>query len=298
VTPGLLLYTAQDGTSATWLGHQLLVEPCLDEMRTRWKTKWPMLDPRLIPYESASPDALLRAAGEVRAGVMLSVTHGLGRPEKGWASPEEQRATQGALSVGPGLALTGDMLRQTPFLPGGMWFCVACFGAATPAKSVFHAWLSQLSKAGAYPGRPESVLSNLPGPGERPFLAALPQALLANEQGPLAIIGHSDLAWALSFTEVDDPARSRAPHFLSALKVLANGSRAGVALDTLMREYRETNNHLMAGYQAREDAQVYGHPDPTDPVQHGTLWMQRNDMRGYLLLGDPAARLSMKRTGP
>jgi len=296
--PDLLLYTAQDGTSATRLGHRLLVEPCLEEMRTRWKAKSPTLNPGLIPYESTGPDALLRAAGEARAAVMLSVTHGLGRPEKGWASPEEQRATQGALSVGPGLALTGDMLRQTPFLPGGMWFCVACFGAATPAKSAFHAWLSLLAKAGAYPGHPESVLSNLPGPWDRPFLAALPQALLANEQGPLAIIGHSDLAWALSFTEVDDPASSRAPHFLSALKVLANGSRAGVALDALMREYREINNHLMAGYQAREDAQLHGHPDSTDPVRQGTLWMQRNDLRGYLLLGDPAARLSMKRTEP
>jgi hypothetical protein len=293
--PGLLLYTAQDGTSATGLGHQLLVEPCLEAMQNQWKKKRPALAPRLIPYESTSLDTLLRAAGEVRAGVMLSVTHGLGRPEKGWASPEEQRATQGALSVGPGLALTGDLLRQTPFLPGGMWFCVACFGAATPAKSAFYAWLSQLAKAGAYPGRPESVLSSLPVPGERPFLAALPQALLANEQGPLAIIGHSDLTWTRSLAEVDNPAISRVSHVLSALEVLSNGSRAGVALAALMRAYQGANDSLMADYQARQDAQLYGIPDPTDPVRHGTRWMQRNDLRGYLLLGDPAARLPMKR---
>jgi hypothetical protein len=296
--PGLLLYTAQDGTSATKQGHQLLVEPCLEVMRTRWKAKRPTLDPRLIPYESTNPDALLRAAGEVRAGVMLSVTHGLGRPEKGWASPEEQRATQGALSVGSGVALTGELLRQSPFLPGGMWFCVTCFGAATPAKSAFHTWLTQLAKAGAYPGRPEAVLANLPGPWDRPFVAALPQALLANEQGPLAIIGHSDLAWALSFTDADNPVSSRASRILSALDELANGSRAGVALAALMRAYRDVNESLMAGYEAREDAQLDGRPDPIDPVRHGAQWMQRNDLRGYLLLGDPAARLSMKRTGP
>lgn len=294
--PGLLLYTAQDGTSATSLGHLLLVEPCLEVMQTRWKPKRPKLEPRLVPYERASPDALLRAAGEARAGVMLSVTHGLGRPEKGWSSPEEQRATQGALSVRSNLALTGEMLRHTPFLPGGMWFYVACFGAATPARSAFYPWLSQLARAGAGQGRPEQVLANLPGPGERPFLAALPQALLANEQGPVAIIGHSDLAWTLSFTEADNTASSRASRFLSALEVLVNGSRAGVALAALMRAYQAVNESLMANYQAREDALLYGTPDPTDPVRHGLLWMMRNDLRGYLLLGDPAARLSLKLT--
>jgi hypothetical protein len=178
-----------------------------------------------------------------------------------------------------------------------MWFCVACFGAATPAKSAFHTWLSQLAKVGAYTGRPEAVLSNLPGPWDRPFVAALPQALLSNEQGPLAIIGHSDLAWALSFMEADNAVSSRASRILSALEVLANGSRAGVALAALMRAYRDVNESLMAGYQAREDAQLDGIPDPTDPVRHGSQWMQRNDLRGYLLLGDPAARLSLKRPG-
>jgi hypothetical protein len=141
------------------------------------------------------------------------------------------------------------------------------------------------------------VLSNLPGPGERPFLAALPQALLANEQGPLAIMGHSDLAWMFAFTEAEGSTSSRASRIHSVLKVLANGSRAGVAHAALMRDYRAATESLMAGYQDREDALLYGHPDPTDPAKLGTRWMQRNDLRGYLLLGDPAARLPMKRTG-
>ncbi len=179
-----------------------------------------------------------------------------------------------------------------------MWFSVACFGAATPAKSAFHAWVTQLAGVGAWSGPASSVLWSLPAAGERPFLAALPQALLANEQGPLALIGHSDLAWPLSFTEVESPSRSRASRILSALKVLANGSRAGVAHFELMRSYREVNDSLLAGYQAREDALVYGTPDPIDPVRQGLLWLQRNDLRGYLLLGDPAARLAVKREAP
>ena len=293
--PDVLLYTAQDGSVATTLGHQLLVEPCRDVMEKRWKPRLPAMRLQSLPYDSAGSEALLRAAGEARAGMMLSVTHGLGLPKRGWASVDEQRALQGALKITSGHALTGDVLRNTPFLPGGMWFCVACFGAATPPRSAFQAWLELLVREQAYAGQSEAVLKNLPRPGERPFVAALPQALLANPRGPLAIIGHSDLTWAFGFTEATDTYQSRASRITSALEVLANGSRAGVALDALMRFYRDVNENLMTDYQARQDALTFGQPDPVEPRSHGYNWMLRNDLRGYILLGDPAARLTLRR---
>lgn len=180
--------------------------------------------------------------------------------------------------------------------PRGRW----CWGLARPSppNSVFQAWLSQLARAGAQAADAQAALISLPRGDERPFVSALPQALLANPQGPLAIIGHSDLAWVFSFSEVDEQTGQGASRILSALMVLSNGSRAGVALDALMRFYREVNDQLMAGYQSREDAESNGESDPTDPVRHGLLWMQRNDLRGYLLLGEPAARLPVKRMGP
>ncbi|WP_233582488.1 hypothetical protein [Corallococcus sp. CA053C] len=290
--PDMLLYTARDGTTATTSGHKLLVEPCLQVMETRWKAKRPALKVQEVPYAFAGPDALLEAAANSRSAVMLTVAHGLGRPSKGWASPQEQRAMQGALTLGGGPPLTGALLRDTPFLPGGMWFSVACFGAATPPNSAFHAWLDQIARAGGFAGRPASVLHSLPKAGERPFVAALPQALLANPRGPLGIIGHSDLAWTLGFLDTEDMTRSRASRVLSALQVLSHGSRAGVALDALMSAYRGVNDALLEGYRARQDAQLYGVPDPVDPKRQGYQWMLRNDLRGYLLLGDPAARLS------
>lgn len=290
--PDMLLYTARDGTTATTSGHKLLVEPCLQVMETRWKAKRPALKVQEVPYAFAGPDALLEAAAAARSAVMLTLAHGLGRPSKGWASAQEQRAMQGALSLGGGPPLMGAMMRDTPFLPGGMWFSVACFGAATPADSAFHAWLAQIAAAGGFAGRPASVLHSLPKAGERPFVAALPQALLANPRGPLGIIGHSDLAWTLGFLDTEDMTRSRASRFLSALQVLSQGSRAGVALEALMSAYRDVNDTLLEGYRARQDAQLYGVPDPVDPKRQGYQWMLRNDLRGYLLLGDPAARLS------
>jgi hypothetical protein len=74
---------------------------------------------------------------------------------------------------------------------------------------------------------------------------------------------------------------------------MIRGSRAGVALEALLRFYRETNDTLMASYQLEADARVQGRADPTDREERGHLWMLRNDLRGYVLLGDPAARLPL-----
>jgi hypothetical protein len=296
--PDVLLYTARDGTGATEQGHALLMKPALEAIRAQWMPERPGLRVEEVPHEATSPAELLRTAGEARSGLLLSVAHGLGRPAKGWPSVREQWALQGALSIGPGQSLTGERLRDTPFLPGGLWFNVACFGAATPSRSAFHAWLTQLHGAGAYGQHPHTVLEHLPKPGERPFLAALPQALLANPRGPLAVIGHSDLTWTISFADVDDLTHSREERILSALEVLANGSRAGVAHSVLMEFYRSINDTLMSVYQARADASLYRAPEPMTPKSHGLWWMLRNDLRGYLLLGDPAARLSLSHAGP
>jgi hypothetical protein len=289
----MLLYTAHDQTNATKLGHVLLMTPCLKDIEAQWKKKRPLLTVGEVPFDGGNPAALLQRAGAARSGVLLSMAHGLGRPDGDWSSREEQRAMQGALSLGEGKALTAQDLRNTPFLPGGMWFNVSCFGAATPSESAFHEWLSMLEKQNAYQKPASEVLHHLPRQGESPFLAALPQTLLANPRGPLAVIGHSDLSWTLGFTDVDDPGRSRHERILSALRVLANGSRAGVALDTLMRAYREVNDRVLKQYEAREKASLRNAADPTDPVRLGLLWMLRNELRGYLLLGDPAARLAL-----
>jgi hypothetical protein len=292
--PEVLLYTAPDGSAETSAGQTLLIEPCQKVVETRWRLKRPAMGLQVLSREKAGLEALLRTAGGARSAVMLSVTHGLGQPTQGWASVDAQRALQGALSLGAGQVLSGDLLRDMPFLPGGMWFCLACFGAATPSRSQFHSWLAMLGAQQAYEKLLDEVLRSLPKPGERPFLAALPQAALANPEGPLAVIGHSDLAWIFGFAEVNRVSQSRASRIVSALEELASGSRAGVALNALMRFYQDVNDSLMADYQLRQDALIEGRSDPVDPERHGYRWMLRNDLRGYILLGDPAARLSLR----
>lgn len=292
--PDALFFVAHDGTPATQLAYRELVVPCLRDARAWQHRAFPAAAIVEVPQDDPGPDTLLQAAEQARTPVLLSVSHGLGRPREGWTSAEAQRARQGALAMGRGTELDAERLRTGRFLQGGMWFCLACFGAGTPSTSAFHAWLSLLATEGrATASGVEGVLRHLPRAGERPFLAALPQAALANPEGPLAVIGHIDLSWAYSFLGGRGMGESRASRILSAIRAMVRGSRAGVALDALMRSYRETNDVLMSLYQGAEDARLRGVARPFDPAQLGELWMQRNDLRGYVLLGDPAARLSL-----
>jgi hypothetical protein len=289
--PDLCLYTARDGTRATEMGYAQLVRPCLADA-ARLRSAGHLLAANVREIAATCTDDLIRAVAGARPSVLLSVSHGLGAPSEGWPSVERQRASQGALALRRGEELGADRVRSGPFLPGGMWFCLACFSAGTPSASAYHPWLAQI---GASSGHIESVLQSLPRRGERPFLAAMPQAALANPEGPLAVIGHVDLAWSSVFSDPRDASKGQHARILSTLKALVNGSRAGVALDALMRFYRETNDDLTASYQAEQDAEVRGRLDPTDAEERGHLWMLRNDLRGYVLLGDPAARLPLGR---
>jgi hypothetical protein len=285
----VLFYTATDGTAATTLGEHLLVTPCQRTLSSDWTTQRFGLNAE----SGGEPPVFLDAVRDAPGTVLLSVSHGLGRGRRNWSSPEEQRARQGALLLAPGLTLDAEQVRHGPFLPGGIWLSVACFGAATPPRSAFYPWLKQLSEHDAYRANAKSVLESLPQPerNERAFLAALPQAALANPEGPLAVIGHSDLAWTYGFTDPEELSAQRSSRFSDVLDSLARGSRAGVAFDLLMSYFRDVNDSLRADIQARQDASAYEQDDPVDPRSHGHRWMLGNDLRGYLLLGDPAVHL-------
>jgi len=293
-----LFYTTQDGSGAIGTGYRHLVEPCMrmtGDMAGRGKLDLEGMTE--IPYSDWGPDEMLAVSGVDTPSMMFSLSHGTGAPRRGWRSPDQQRALQGALSMGGEGPLTADMVRESRFLPGGILMCIACYGAGTPPTSAFYPWLSALAAHGGDAEQAAAVLRALPKPGERPFVAALPQALLANPSGPLAVIGHMDLAWTFGFTDPSGK-KSRASRMFAALRAVLGGSRVGVGLDSLMHSYREANDDLMARYQLQRDAAARGQADPVAPRLLGDLWMQRNDLRGYVLLGDPAARLPIASTLP
>jgi hypothetical protein len=234
-------------------------------------------------------DRLLAAAAG--PGVLFSCSHGAGAPSGGWTSPDRRRALQGALCLGGDTRLEADAVARAPFLPGGVWLMFACFGAGTPRQSAFEPWLLRLRQHGDHDDDLAPVLASLPAEGEPPFLAALPQAALANPDGPLAIIGHLDLAWSYGFQDLDKMSRGeRHRRFHELVAQLVKGTRVGLALGgSLMRARNQVQTEIAI---ATADEARAGHELAEQRARLGHRWMVLQDLDGYIALGDPAARIA------
>jgi hypothetical protein len=295
-----ILHAVRDGTLATRRGIEALIAPAEEILRRRrvaGDVRYGEL--RVTGSERPAPDELWAAAAAAaaaamdRPGVLLSLSHGVGVPRagKGTAkrgSAERQRREQGALSFGRGGRVTGADVAGRGFLPGGIWLAIACFSAGTAETSDYRHWLDTLRRTGHAGSEIEHVLDTLAH--ERPFVAAVPKAALADPRGPLAFVGHVDLAWTYSFFDLDDRPRRRPGRIVGVLQALLNRHRAGVAMRKLMRFFAEVNTELTAlqDAQARAGSGLF---DDRELARRGHLWMLRQDLAGYVLLGDPAVRL-------
>jgi hypothetical protein len=173
-------------------------------------------------------------------------------------------------------------------MPGSFWFYFACFSAGTPLQSVYLPWMKRLAQSGGMSARKlDTIMKTRPQDGQ-PFMTALTQAALANPDGPLAVIAHLDLAWDYAFHN----ARAGSSHpdrFVGVLSHLVNGHRAGLAL--------QVDGALRRTYQADEEALLSAPDSKPDLALRARLWMERHDLMSYVLLGDPAARLALRREG-
>ncbi len=278
-----LFHGVADGTAATEAGIRGLVRPCVALAREMQSREAGLFPATIVASEDAEPDPASFRGAAGAAQVLLSLSHGEGAPRGGWRSPAEQRARQGAMSFGAEADdLAGAALLRGPIAPLGLWLMFACFSAGTPSTSKYARWIERLIAEGRAGGRPEQVLQCLPGPGEPPFVAAIPKAALQNPQGPLAFIGHVDLAWSYSFREVDaGRPRFQPGRFLDTLAAALQGDRVGVAFRHLFRWFEQVNTELTTLDEEAED----------QALRRAQLWMLRQDLAGFMLLGDPAARL-------
>ena len=290
-------FTVHDGTEATSAGYRSLVSPGVAlaqrKVMERKLAAREIVDlgDKVIP----SRDELLAQVAAQDPSVLFTLSHGAGAPRSGWKTAEDQRLRQGAMSFGSDGLLLGRDLANRPFLPGGIWFMLACYGAGTPDGSAYKHWLESLSQNGEFGGPASSVLKGLPKSGERPFIAALPQAVLQNPEGPLAFMGHIDLAWTYSFTELDSgSAMDRPAKFIQIISDLLKGNRSGIAFRSLMLALGSANTELTSLYDRQA---MTGAPANTKlESKRGHLWMLRQDLASYIVLGDPAVRLPIAET--
>ncbi|WP_224365498.1 hypothetical protein [Hyalangium versicolor] len=286
----MLFFTAHDATPATRLSYRELMAPTLqqcieDHARGSFQAKEII---EVGDHSNWGCGPLLRQAAVPIPSTLLTLSHGIGAPRRGgWSSDEEQRRRQGSMSLGTE-SLEASHVEKRRFLPGGFWFNVSCFGAGTPSQSSYFPWLKRLQEEKLFNEPLETVLESLAR--KEPFVCALPQSVLANPEGPLAVIGHVDLAWTLAYCEKYGGHPS---HFANALRLVMSGCRVGLAIHVLGRAAANLYADLGARLQEIEQARAWNLPPPAFPSLH-LLWMTCNDLSGYVLLGDPAVQLPLR----
>jgi len=295
----LAFYAVRDGTRATEDGYHRLIAPCARSCQALREELPEELPAAAIETLGGAPDpdGFLEMAGEDRPGLFFTMSHGLGPPRRRPWDRASARQLQGAMSFGQEGALAPADVASRPFLPGSFWFYFACFGAGTPAHSAYHHWLSLLREGEVRGlGDLRAVLRGLSeGAG---YTSGVAKAALGNPRGPLNVLGHVDLAWSTSYETPRGadgrPLRGgdRAARFADLLGRVLRGDRAGMVLMDLRRWLDDVGGEINAVY---DRARAAGRDAATaaDKRALGWLWMLRQDLAGYVLLGDPAARLPL-----
>lgn len=259
---------------ATPQSAKYLVQALYDRLDAR-------VDKRLLRGEEAGRRAdkanLMACLSDDQAPALLfTASHGLAFPEPHPGQPRLQGAllTQDGrigLPVSAAQTIAGADIGPGVNVRGLIHYAFACFGAGTPAWDDY-----------AY-----ATAGLAPQIAERPFVADLPQQMLAN--GALAFIGHVDRAWGYSFLgewmAAEGAEAGPQLAFERGVDCLLSGLPAGHALRDQHDRALQLSNSLLENIDLRKEG--IDIPELTLALQ----WMERNDARAYILIGDPAAHL-------
>jgi hypothetical protein len=217
--------------------------------------------------------------------LLFTASHGLGWPR----GDARQLPAQGALLcqdwTGFGSVRPEHYFAAADLAPcrvhGLVAFFFACFGAGTPRADNF-AFGADAPAAGG----PERLLA------DRPFVAALPQALLSHPQGgALAVLGHVERAWVHSFQPLDEsfrPVGGVGPNltmFRNCVARILSGEPVGHATREISEKYAFLSVQLLSLLTPAEGRQAEAERALVN------AWIERTDAQNYVLLGDPAVRL-------
>lgn len=183
-----------------------------------------------------------------------------------WKGPETEPATRKHF-------LAAEDIPDSHNLLGSIVLHVACFGLGTPYWDDFAIALNKDRKARA----------------ARPFIAALPQRLLAHPNGgALAVIGHIDQAWPYSFQWNGLTQQTGA--FQSLFYQLMVGKPVGLAMESINDRYSEIATMLS---NTLEQLRFVQKPPDSLLLQLIQQYTANNDARDYAILGDPAVCLPL-----
>lgn len=271
------LFFAPDGgfDDPTFYSRRNMAAPLADLVR-----KQHGIDVRSIEGDEASRKNL-RAACALRSPALVFVAaHGIGGGDD---DLQTRRRYNGAIccadsdgwSLGSAFC-ADDVPLDLPFLEGAAFFQFGCFGYGTPAQSDFLHWLGDAPVASG-----QSTVS------------ALPKALLAHPRGPIAYVGHVDLAWLHAFTDPDAPGlrrlHNRLTPFVAAVDALLRLQPVAMAMEGMNSRYNQHNLLLTSLFdRMKRRGQAFSEEHWARLID---LFICRGDAQNYFVLGDPAAQL-------
>ncbi|MEJ2735417.1 MAG: hypothetical protein P8189_17940, partial [Anaerolineae bacterium] len=265
---------------ATQLSADHLVEPLSQQIREQYGDRW-QID--TVLREEAKRERLQLLLGAETPALLFAAGHGIEFPKD---DPHgRQLRHQGALICqdwpGPKAGrgeiprdsyLAGEDVGTDADLRGLIAFFFACYSAGTPR---FDEYTKQ------------AFLEHHQTIADQPFTAALPSAMLGLPRGALAVVGHVERAWGVSFL---GPRRTeQIAVFQSAVERLLKGHPLGSAMEYFNGRYAAVSTELTT---VLERAQ-WEEPDPYEVAE---MWTANNDARGYIVIGDPAVRLPQATT--
>lgn len=256
---------------ATQLAHEGLALPFVEHLaapRTRRAHRAELEPTETLFGDAARTEALLSRLGADPPALILTASHGIEGP----VPPELWGSLTDASFVGARgqLALSAASLpAQGPLAAGSVLLSFACWSGGVPEHSQHRKLVGE---------------EDTPIPGA-PFVPALPRALLAREDGPVAFLGHVDRATSQSFA-ADVGGRGAAAFFDLADWYLGLGAPLGKAMETL-RERAQSAASALVELVAQEP------PNRAPSQRLVNAWLCHNDRAGFTLLGDPALRLGI-----
>ena len=257
----------------TALSLRSLVEPLAARV-ARDRPDWPV--ETVLGPEATKAALAERLGGASTPALLFTASHGLGFPPsdprhiphqgallcQDWPGPKAGRGR-----IPQDYYLAADDIPDAAPPAGLIAFNFACYCAGTP---VYDSFVSN--------GEPKQI-------ADRDFIARLPQRLLAHPRGgALAVVGHVDRAWTFSFDWPE--AGEQLQVFESALGRLLAGYPVGAAMEYFNQRYAELFTDL-----AEEQEEIRWGAKP-DFLEISSLWTAANDARSYVVLGDPAVRLT------
>jgi hypothetical protein len=273
--------TRHEADRATQLSADFLVQPLFAGVPPTQGPEVPAIagrfkfHSRCLRGEEATKERLLEvlhSGNQAPPSILFTASHGMGGWPKGDAG---QRPGQGALlcqewtglgRIEPEHYLTAAEIAPDARLQGLVTFVFACYGAGTPRYDPF------LKNPSAGPVEV----------ADAPLVSALAQRLLAG--GALAVIGHVERAWGYSIQPYGVGTQ------LQPFRNLIGRLMAGEPVGFAMRDFSERYMNFSTNLLSKLDPSLPAARKPTDE-ELVRDWIECNDARNYLLLGDPAVRL-------